>query len=97
MTNPLYFIEAAFKRGAGFIETDRDTNSRDYVIGLIRSGEVSPIKVLLIDEEMGTVEDVTAEILEAAHVVPEDYRNVLTGEDRAAWERDRRRAIEMAE
>ncbi|MDB5397400.1 MAG: hypothetical protein JWM91_4906, partial [Rhodospirillales bacterium] len=40
MTNPVYLIEADFGRhGRAFIETDRDSNSRAHVIGLIRSGE----------------------------------------------------------
>lgn len=60
---PLYLIEASFGRlGRAFIETDRDTNSRAYVIGLISSGEVKPVKVLEIIEDEGTCRDVTEEL-----------------------------------
>lgn len=64
MTNPVYLIEADFGRnGRAFIETDRDSNSRAHVIGLIRSGEVKPVKIIEITEDEGTVRDVTADIL----------------------------------
>jgi len=66
--NPFYLIEANFGRGRAFIETDRDQNSREHVIGLIRSGEVDPVKVLLVDEDGGRVWDVTTEILESARL-----------------------------
>lgn len=63
---PLYFVESYFPRlrQRAFIECDRDSNSREYVKGLIRTGEVTPLKVLEVDEEQGTCRDVTAEILE---------------------------------
>ena len=62
MTNPLYFVETQGRRARWFIECDRDTNSRKHVIGLIRTGEVSPVKVLEIDEESGSCRDVTDEL-----------------------------------
>src|SRR4051812_7440252 len=96
MANPLYLIEADFGRiGRAFIETDRDQNSRAYVVGLIRSGEVTPVKIIEVCEDEGTVRDVTADILAEAHDLSEDYRNVMTGEDLAAWNADRSRALEM--
>lgn len=66
MPKPIYFIETTSPRirGAWFIETDRYQNSRAHVIGLICSGEVDPVKVLEIDEDAGTVRDVTADILD---------------------------------
>ena len=68
MSNPLYFVETVSPRvrGAWFTELDRDTNSRAHVIGLIRTGEIRPIKILEVDEDAGTCRDVTDEILEAA-------------------------------
>ena len=67
MTSPLYLIEASFGRlGRAFIETDRDANSRAHVIGLIRSGEVKPVKVIEIVEDEGTCRDVTEDILAEA-------------------------------
>ena len=65
MAHPLYFLEIQSPRirGAWFTEMDRDTNSRAHVIGLIRSGEVDPVKVLEIDEEAGSCRDVTEELM----------------------------------
>jgi len=64
MPNLLYFVETVSPRvrGAWFTELDRDTNSRAHVIGLIRTGEITPIKVLEVNEDEGRVRDVTAEI-----------------------------------
>ncbi len=60
--NSLYLIEANFGRlGRSFIETDRDTNSRAFALNLIRTGEVNPVKVLEINEDEGTVRDVTGD------------------------------------
>lgn len=65
--NVLYFIECNYGRlGNAFRELDRDSNSRDAVIGLIRSGEVSPIKILEVNEDAGTCRDVTLELTEEA-------------------------------
>jgi len=72
MTAPLYFIEASFRSGRAFIETDRDQNSRDHVISLIRSGEVKPIKVLEVCEDEGTCRDVTDEIVSIARDLDAD-------------------------
>ena len=68
MSNPLYFVETVSPRvrGAWFVELDRDTNSRAHVIGLIRTGEVRPIKILEVDESAGTCRDVTLELTEEA-------------------------------
>lgn len=74
--HPLYLIEADFGRiGRAFIETDRDQNSRKHVVGLIRTGEVKPLKVLEIIEDEGTVRDVTADIL--AEVDALNYTHAL--------------------
>jgi hypothetical protein len=65
--NTLYFIETKSARlGRWFIECDRDSNSRDSAIKMIRSGEVDPVKVLEIDEGAGTCRDVTEEFLHCA-------------------------------
>lgn len=66
MAHPLYFVETEHSGiGRWFIELDRDTNSRDNVIRMIRSGEVV-IKVLEIVEDEGSCRDVTAELVEAS-------------------------------
>lgn len=63
----LYFIETQSSRlGRWFIECDRDSNSRAQVIGLIRSGEVDPVKVLEVIEDEGTCRDVTDEFKHCA-------------------------------
>lgn len=59
---PLYFIEHQGTRSRYFLETDRDENSRDAAIALIRSNEAKPVKVLEIDEAAGTCRDVTEEL-----------------------------------
>lgn len=65
--SPLYLAEVSLGRlGRVFIETDRDRNSRDFVIGLIASGEIEPVKVLEIDEEAHSCRDVTDEIVAEA-------------------------------
>lgn len=98
MTKPIYFVECAYGRlGNAFRETDRDTNSLAAILDLIRSGEIKPIKILEIDEEMGRVEDITEEVMAVAGTRPDDYRTSLTGEDLAAWQADRARSIAMAE
>jgi hypothetical protein len=95
MTKPLYLVECSYGRlGNAFRETDRDTNSLQSILDLIRSGEINPIKILEIDEEMGRVEDITAEVMEK---VGEPEMTRFTGEEAAQWQADRRRAIEMAE
>ena len=96
MANTLYLVEVQNSIGQFFIEVDRDSNSREFILGLIRMGEVDPVKVLEVCEDEGWVRDVTADILEAAGTRRSDYRTTLTGEDKAAWEHDRRRALEMA-
>lgn len=35
------------------------------------------------------------EKLEAARILPDDYRTPFTGQDKIDWENDRRRALEM--
>jgi hypothetical protein len=59
---PIYLIEHQGIRARYFLETDRDSNSRKAVIDLIRTGEAKPVKVLEIDEDAGTVRDVTDEL-----------------------------------
>jgi hypothetical protein len=60
---PLYLIECNYGRlGKAFREADRDSNSRDAVVELVRSGECDPVKILEVDEDAGTVRDVTDEI-----------------------------------
>jgi hypothetical protein len=65
--SPLYLAECRFGRhGNAFRETDRDTNSRSEIIDLIKSGDIDVVKVLEIDEQEGSVRDVTAEIVSEA-------------------------------
>ncbi len=79
MAHPLYFIEVSGQkiRGKWFLECDRDETRADVLdtIG-IYSGHV--VKVLLIDEEAGTVRDVTSEMVGEAEA--------LAGEDKARQE-----------
>lgn len=65
---PLYFVEIILPvtRLTTFIEIDRDSNSRASVIEDIRTGQYDPIKIIEVDEDAGTVRDVTAELCEAA-------------------------------
>lgn len=77
-SGPLYFVETTFKniRGRAFIECDRDTNSKAHIIGLIRTGEVSPVKILEIFEDEGTCRDVTEDILAECDAI--NYAHALT-------------------
>lgn len=89
MTNPLYLIEASFgRKGRAFIETDRDSNSRAHVIELIRSGEVTPVKIIEIVEDEGTCRDVTEEIEQDVASI-----RILIEVDRAAAAIDHARAL----
>jgi hypothetical protein len=63
---PIYLVEHQGLRARYFVETDRDSNSRAQVIGLIRSGEVNPVKVIEVCEDEGTVRNVTEEFLHCA-------------------------------
>jgi hypothetical protein len=95
MTKPLYLVECSYGRlGNAFRETDRDSNSLQGILDLIRSGEIKPIKILEVDEEMGRVEDITEEVM--AKVDTED-RVPFTGQDKIDWDHDRARALVMAE
>jgi hypothetical protein len=72
---PLYLAECRFGRfGNAFRETDRDRNSRDEIISLIRSGEIDIIKVIEIDEAEGRCRDVTDEIVTEADDLIEQRR-----------------------
>jgi len=66
MANPIYFIEHQGLRARYFLEVDRDENSREAVIGLIRTREADPVKVIEVDEAAGTVRDCTAELINEA-------------------------------
>lgn len=95
MANPIYMVECSYGRlGNAFRETDRDSNSLQGILDMIRSGEINPIKILEIDEEAGRVEDITSEVMEK---VGEPEQSRITGEELAAIQHDRRRAIAMAE
>lgn len=64
---PLYLAECSYGRhGNAFRETDRDRDSRDEIIGLIRSGEIEVVKIIEINEINGTVFDVTDELVSEA-------------------------------
>ena len=63
----LYFIETqSVRQGRWFLETDRDSNSREHVIDLIRRRDVYPVKILEVCEGEGTVRDVTDELIDEA-------------------------------
>lgn len=96
MAKPLYLVECSYGRlGNSFRETDRDTNSLAQILELIRSGEIEPVKILEIDEEMNRVEDITAEVM-ANVALSDDYHTPFTGQDAIDWQNDRRRAELMA-
>ena len=65
--SPLYFAECNYRRhGNAFRETDRDQNSRQEIIDLIRTGEIDVVKVIEVNEVAGTVCDVTDEMINEA-------------------------------
>lgn len=72
MPAPLYFVECCYGRlGNEFQATDRDKNSRAEVIREIRSGGISPIRILEVTEPCedfprGQVLDVTDELIAEA-------------------------------
>ena len=72
MPHPLYFAEVNYRRlGPAFRETDRDLNSRDEIVTLIRTREIDPLKIIEVTEPceefpQGRVRDVTDELVEAA-------------------------------
>lgn len=95
--HPLYFVENDFgKLGVEFIECDRDKNSRAEVIRQIRSGGITPRKILEVIEPCedfphGQVVDVTEQLLVEAAIEREprsleELRQVLID-----FQRDRRR------
>jgi hypothetical protein len=92
---PIYLVEVQNRIGRFFIECDRDSNSLAGILDMIRSGEINPVKILEVDEEMNRVDDITEEVM--AKVGDGDRRTSLTGEDLAAWQHDRARALTMAE
>lgn len=91
MANVLYLAEVNLggRLGRTFIETDRDTNSREHVVSLIRNRDIDPVKVLEVDEDAGTCRDVTDELICEAGL--NDYTTHLTPSDRLAWLHDRAR------
>jgi hypothetical protein len=83
---PIYLIEHQGLRARYFLEIDRDSNSRSSVIQMIREKQCDPVKILEVDEDAGTVRDVTDDLVgEAmdgenvrnAHVA-EPFRSILT-------------------
>ena len=67
MPMPLYFAECSYGRlGNEFQACDRDKNSRAEIVREIRSGGIHPIKILEVDEEAGSVRDVTDELIAEA-------------------------------
>jgi len=94
MPNHLFFAECKYGRlGNEFQATDRDDNSREAMIRLIRVGGVDVIKVLEVDETAGTCRDVTAELhAEAAH--PREFRSLEEiRQARIDYQRDHRRDL----
>lgn len=99
--DPLYFAECHYgKLGNEFQALDRDRNSRAEIIREIRSGGITPIKILEVYEPCydwpdGLVRDVTAELTEEAQQ-PREPRSLseLADEMRGMLidhERDRRK------
>jgi hypothetical protein len=64
---PIYFVEHQGLKARYFVETDRDDNNLNSIIGMIRSGELKPVKILEVDEESGTVENITEEVMSIAN------------------------------
>lgn len=60
---PIYLIEHQGRRARYFIEIDRDSNSRSDVIEMIRTKQCDPVKILEVDEDAGTVRDVTEDMV----------------------------------
>jgi hypothetical protein len=63
---PIYFAEVDYGCAKAFQETDRDRNSRQAIVEMIRSGEIEVVKVIEINEINGTVFDVTDELVSEA-------------------------------
>jgi len=83
---PIYLIEHQGIRARYFLEIDRDSNSRSSVIEMIRAKQCDPVKILEVDEDAGTVRDVTddlvSEALDPVNVrnahVADPFRSILT-------------------
>lgn len=66
MSRPVYLVEHQGLTARYFVETDRDDNNLNSIIGMIRSGELKPVKIIEMDEEAGTLENITEEVMEIA-------------------------------
>jgi hypothetical protein len=71
--SPLYLVENEFggRLGRGFLELDRDTNSRAEVVRRIRTRDIDPVKVLEViepcdDYPTGKVTNVTDDLIAEA-------------------------------
>ena len=96
MISPLFLIEVQHPRlGKWFLETDRDSNSRAFVVNLIRSGEVNAYKVLEVCEDQGTVRDVTEEILEEVESL--SVNDDLPMDEPREWDADHKRDLRKHE
>lgn len=69
MTKPIYLVEHQGRSARYFVETDRDENSLQSILGMIRSGELKPVKILEVDEDMNRVEDITEEVMAHAELL----------------------------
>lgn len=101
MTHPIYLVICGTRdpyvaerdlKDMGREETIRDLARGEW--GNILTGERCRLSSII---EVGTDRDVTDEFKTAALMLMDSYRTPLTGEDRTAFEADRRRAIAMAE
>jgi hypothetical protein len=94
---PLYFAECSYGRlGNEFQALDRDKNSRNEIIREIRSGGITPIKILEVTEPcedfpLGLVADVTDELIAEAEAereprtldeIAEQLRGMLVDRER---------------
>lgn len=89
---PLYFAECCYGRlGREFQALDRDTNSRAEIIREIRSGGIKPIKIIEVDEQAGTVRDVTEELIAEAAEPREPRTHAELRQMLIDYQRDHRR------
>lgn len=99
MATVLYFLEERTRRAQWFSEVDRDTNSREQIVTMIRTRDADPVKVLEVIEPCeeyprGQCLDVTAEIKREAGI-GDDYTNQLSPSDRLAWLHDHKRGLRI--
>jgi hypothetical protein len=100
MTNPIYVIICG-GREPYIAERDIEHSTRERTIADLAAGEWGAIggNRFMVSSiiELETGSDKTAEFIELAKHQMDSYRTPISGEELAAIQHDRRRAIEMAE